>query len=791
MSEAAANSNPAPSQSHEPEPEPAATGPDATGPDAASAGETEAVGAGPPVAKRVPSVRRLHGDEVVDEYRWLVDRDDPDTVAYLEAENAYTASVTAGLADLRDRLFHEIKSRVQETDLSVPSKKGPWLYYGRTIEGQQYGLFCRRPGGDDHARGDGAAAADPPSEPDAEGPADEQVLIDSNELAGDSPYFALGAADVSPNHRLLAYSTDFDGGETYTMRFKDLDTGELLADEIPGTYYGTAWSGDSSVLFYVTLNDAKRPYRLWRHRLGTPAAEDEMVHEETDDRFFCSVHLTRSERFIVVNIGSTVTSEVWVLPSDDPLGTFTIVEPRRQGIEYSVDHQGDRFLILTNDEAENFRLMEAPVGAPGPGRENWRDVIEHRDDTRLDHVDAFAGHFVVHFRRDGLTGLRVVDHEDDDGEASGTRGSHDIEFPEPVYTVGPGDNPEYETTSFRLGYTSLVTPASVYDYDIAGRELILRKRQPVLGGYDAERYESRREWATADDGTLVPISVLRLKETPEDGSAPLLLYGYGSYEISMDPGFRVTRLPLVDRGFVYAIAHIRGGGEMGRRWYESGKLLEKRTTFTDFVAAARHLTKSGYADADRVAIRGGSAGGLLMGAVANLAPDEFRVVVAEVPFVDALNTICDPSLPLTVTEWEEWGNPLEDAAVYRYMKTYSPYENIEARAYPAILATTGLNDPRVGYHEPAKWVARLRATAEASEDRPILLKTEMGAGHGGPSGRYDAWRDEAFVLAFVIDELGAPVEPLVDVEAGDATGDGTGDGTGGGTAVGDASGQGV
>ncbi len=707
----------------------------------------------PPVAKLVDTIRRLHDDEVVDAYAWLLDRDDPDTIAYLEAENAYTESATAELSDLRQRLYQEIKARVQETDLSVPSRKGPWWYYGRTIEGQQYGLFCRRAVGADE-----------------DDPESEQVLIDSNLLAGASPYFALGAVDVSPDHRLLAYSTDYEGDETYTMRFKDLETGELLADELPGTYYGTAWSADASVLFYVTLNEAKRPYRLWRHRLGTPAADDDLLHEETDDRFYCSVYLSRSERFIVFTVGSAVTSEAWVLPSDDPLGRFSVVEPRRQDVEYSLDDQGDRFLILTNDGAENFRLVEAPVEAAG--RENWCDVIAHRDDTRLDNVDAFAEHIVVHFRREGLTGLRVVattgpgSGGDRQGDTHG--GSHEIEFPEPVYTVGPGDNPEFDTRTFRLNYTSLVTPSSVYDYDIETTELTLRKRQPVLGGYDTERYETLREWATADDGTLIPISLVRLKDTPQDGSGPLLLYGYGSYEASIDPGFRVTRLPLLDRGFVYAIAHIRGGGEMGRRWYENGRLLDKRNTFTDFVAAARHLTKTGYTSADRLVIRGGSAGGLLMGAVANLAPDEFRVVVAEVPFVDALNTICDPSLPLTVLEWVEWGNPLEDPAVYRYMKSYSPYENVEAKDYPAILATSGLNDPRVGYHEPAKWVARLRATKTG--DRPLLLKTEMGAGHAGPSGRDDAWRDEAFVLAFVIDQVGAPAEPLVPVEAGDEPG---------------------
>jgi oligopeptidase B len=686
----------------------------------------------PPAAKRVPSVRTLHGEEVVDEYAWLLDRDDPDTVAYLEAENAYTEASMAHLGDLKERLFQEIKGRVQETDLSVPSRKGPWWYYTRTVEGLQYPIFCRR---------------STPEDDD-----DEQVLLDGNELAGDSPYFALGTFEVSPDHGLLAYSTDFDGDETYTLRFKDLETGELLPDEIPNTYYGTAWSADASVFFYTTLDDAKRPYRLWRHRLGTPLADDELVHEEKDERFYASVDLSRSERFVIFHLGSAVTSEVWVLPSDDPLAEFSVVEPRRQGVEYSVEHQGERFLVLTNDDAENFRLVEAPVSAPG--RDNWVDVLAHRPDTRLDHVDAFAGRLVVHFRRDGLTGLRVI--RTPDGE------THDIEFPEPVYTVGPGANPEYDTPTFRLNYTSLVTPASVFDYDVKGRELTLRKQQPVLGGYDPSQYESHREWAVAEDGTRIPISLVHRRGVARDGTAPGMLYGYGSYEASMDPAFRVTRLPLLDRGFVYAIAHIRGGGEMGRRWYEDGKLLAKVNTFTDFVASARHLIEQGYTSADRLAIRGGSAGGLLMGAVANLAPDTFRAVVAEVPFVDALNTICDPSLPLTVMEWEEWGNPLEDPDIYRCMRSYSPYENIANRGYPAILATAGLNDPRVGYHEPAKWVARLRATK--TDDNLLLLKTEMGAGHGGPSGRYDAWRDEAFVLAFVVDVVGAPHEPLVPFE---------------------------
>jgi oligopeptidase B len=680
-----------------------------------------------PVAKRVPHVRRVHGDETVDDYYWLLDREDPDTVAHLEAENAYTAAQTEHLQPLRDRLFDEIKARVQETDLSVPVRRGPWWYVTRTTEGEQYPIFCRRPSAEDEQ--------------------DETVLLDGNVLAGDSPYFALGTIDVSPDHNVLAFSTNFDGGESYTLQFKDLVTGELLADEIAGTYYGSAWATDNRTFFYTTIDAAHRPYRLWRHRLGTPSADDVVVYEEADERYFLGVDLTRSERFIVLSLDSKITSEVRVLDASAPEGEFRVIEPRRQGLEYSIDHQGDRFLVLHNDGALNFELAEAPVDTPG--RAHWTPVLAHRDDTRLLDVDAFAGHLVVHLRRNALTGLRVLRN---DGDA------HDIEFDEPIFSVSLGDNPEFDTTTFRLGYESLITPSSVYDYGLDDRTLTLRKRQPVLGGYDPADYTSTREWAVADDGVRVPISVVHRVDVDHDGTAPCLLYGYGSYEASMDPWFSVLRLPLLDRGMVFAVAHVRGGGEGGRQWYEDGKLLHKRNTFTDFIASARHLCAQGYTAPDRLAARGGSAGGLLMGAVANLAPEQFAAILAEVPFVDALNTILDPSLPLTVIEWEEWGNPVESAEVYRYMKSYAPYENVEAKAYPAILATAGLNDPRVGYHEPAKWVAKLRATK--TDDRALLLKTEMGMGHGGPSGRYDLWREQAFVQAFVIDAVRAPTHPL-------------------------------
>jgi oligopeptidase B len=680
----------------------------------------------PPVAKRVPHVRRIHDEETADDWYWLIDRDDPDTVAYLEAENAFTEVGTADLAGLREQLFEEIKARVQETDLSVPVRRGPWWYVTRTEEGMQYPKLCRRPEQDDEAG--------------------EQLLLDGNELAGDSPYFAFGVVDVRPDHRVVAYSTDYDGDEIYTVRFKDLDSRQLLADEIEGTYYGSAWSTDNATFFYTTIDEAHRPYRVWRHRLGTASADDVMVYQEDDERFFVSLGLSRSECYVIVSSSSKLTSEVRVLDAATPDTEFAVIEPRRQGVEYSIDHQGDRFVILHNDGALDFELAEAPIATPG--HEHWRPLIAHSPGTRLMDVEAFADHLVVHLRHDALTGLRILTDEGDAWE---------IEFPESVFSVEPGENPEFTTGEFRLGYESLVTPPTVYDYDIAARSLVLRKQQPVLGGYDPAEFESHREWAVADDGTQVPISLVHRKGVARDGAAPCLLYGYGSYELSMDPWFSALRLPLLDRGFVFAIAHIRGGGECGRSWYDDGKLMHKRNTFTDFIACARHLCDEQYTSPARLSARGGSAGGLLMGAILNMAPEQFAAVIAEVPFVDALNTILDPTLPLTVAEWEEWGNPIESADVFAYMKSYSPYENVDAKEYPAILATAGLNDPRVGYHEPAKWVAKLRATKTG--DRPLFLKTEMGAGHGGPSGRYDLWRDQAFMLSFLIDALDAPVSP--------------------------------
>jgi oligopeptidase B len=676
----------------------------------------------------------------IDDWYWLADREDPAVIEHLVAENTYTEAVTAATADLRDQLFKEMVARIEETDLSVPARKGQWLYYSRTVEGSSYGIHCRRPAG----TGD-----------EAEG--DEEVILDENILAEGHDYFAIGNLAISPDHRWLAYSTDTSGGERYTMRFRDLDNGDESTESLGDTSYGVAWANDNATVFFVRVDEAMRPHQLWRHQVGTDPSGDVLVYEEPDERYYLGVGRTKDDRYILCGLDSKVTSEVRVLSADDPGGQFTIIEPRRQGIEYSVDHdRGDpdkgrqgRFLIVTNDGAEDFRLMAAPDDAPG--RASWTEVIPAREGIRLDAVDPFANHLVIYEREDGETRIRVID--------AVTGVSTPVDQPETPSTVWGGANPEYDSTTLRYEYTSLVTPRSVFDLDLETGQLELRKRQPVLGDFDPNRYTTERRWARAEDGTRVPISLVYRTDLVAAGAgAPCLLYGYGSYEASMDPTFSSLRLSLLDRGFVFAIAHVRGGGEMGRRWYEDGKFLSKPNTFSDFVACARTLVDEGWTSPDRLVARGGSAGGLLMGAVANLAPDLFRAIVAEVPFVDCLTTILDDTLPLTVLEWEEWGNPVEDPEVYAVMKAYSPYDNVrsvdqdgEAVRYPDILATGGLSDPRVGFWEPAKWVAKLRT---ANPENRVLLKTEMEAGHGGPSGRYDAWKDEAFVYAFILETLG-------------------------------------
>ncbi|MBV8462494.1 MAG: S9 family peptidase [Acidimicrobiales bacterium] len=708
----------------------------------------------PPAPARRPVELVAHGDVRIDDWYWLRDREDPEVLAHLEAENTYTQTALGPTAGRQQRIFEEMVARIQETDASVPARKGPWAYYGRTYRGRNYAVHCRRPAG----------APDPPV-PDDDGTLvadpDEQVLLDENLLAEGHEYLALGNLEVSPDHRWLAYSTDHDGSERYVMRFRDLDSGQESPETLADTSYGAAWADDSRTLFFVRVDAAMRPYQLWRHRIGEDPSGDVLVHEEPDEHFYLGVTRTRDDRFVVMVLESKMTTEVHVLPVDDPEGRFRVVAPRRHGVEYAVEHdRGDpglgrppRFLIVTNDGAEDFRLVEAAEDASGP--EAWREVIPGRAGVRLDGVEPFAAHLAVFERTEGETRLRVVD--------LATGSSRDVGQPESPSTVWVGANPDYDAPALRFEQTSLVTPRSTSEVGFADGGVTVRKRQPVRGGFDPARYRTRRLWATAPDGTEVPLSLayradLVAEPRPGGAGAPCLLYGYGSYEVSTDPVFSSLRLSLLDRGFVYAIAHVRGGGELGRRWYEDGRLAHKPHTFTDFVACARALVDGGWTSPEQLVARGGSAGGLLMGAVANLAPELFRAIVAEVPFVDCLTTILDDTLPLTVLEWEEWGNPVTDPDIYSVMKSYSPYDNVRSEdeagrpvRYPDVFATAGLSDPRVGFWEPAKWVAKLRAANPANR---VLLKTELGAGHGGPSGRYDAWRDEALVFAFVLDALG-------------------------------------
>ena len=675
----------------------------------------------PPVAARLPRTEELHGERRVDEYFWLRNREDPEVIAYLEAENRYTEAVMRPTEPLQERLFAEMRGRIKETDLSVPERLDGWLYYSRTEEGAQYPIYCRRPVDNEVA---------------------EQILLDLNPLAEGHAYFRLGALEVSPDHRLVAYAADTSGAESFTVYVKDLDTGALLPETLTNTSPSLAWANDSRTLFYVVLDEARRPCRLLRHVLGANPAEDALVHFEPDESFFLDVQHTRSREYLILELASHATSEVWFASADRPADPFQVIEPRRQGIEYTVDHHGGRFYITTNDDAPNFRLVSAPVASPS--REHWTAELPYRPEVKLDSTDAFRDYLVVWEREAGLRQIRIV------AFASGAE--HLVSFPEPVYTVRQHENPEFDTGLLRFSYTSMITPNSVVDYDMAARTWTVRKQTEVLGGYDPARYRTERLFATAPDGTRVPVSlVYQLPLERPGGPRPLLLNGYGAYGISSDPTFSSSSLSLLDRGFVVAIAHVRGGEEMGRPWYDDGKLLNKPNSFTDFIAVAEHLIAEGYTSPERLAISGGSAGGLLMGAVTNLRPDLFRAVVAEVPFVDVVNTMLDASLPLTVIEYDEWGNPL-DPAHYACIRSYSPYDNVRAQPYPNLLVTAGLNDPRVAYWEPAKWTARLRASK--TDGNRLLLKTNMGAGHGGASGRWDYLREVAFKYAFLLDVMG-------------------------------------
>lgn len=680
----------------------------------------------PPTAKRIPVAHTLHGKTRVDPYAWMRDREgDPDVIAYLEAENAYTDAVIEPLTGAKDAIYEEILGRIKQTDLSVPYTHGPYQYYARTEEGLDYPIYCRKLA----APGEGA---------------EEEVVLDVNALAEGHEYCRVGIMEVSPNHELLAYSLDTSGDERYTLHVMDLGTRELIDGPIADVSYSMGWANDE-VFFYVTVDQAFRPYKAFRHVLGAPVAHDALIHHEEDDAFFMGIGRSRSGRYIVLSMGSKVTSESRVLGVDDPMGAFRVVEPRSHGVEYDVTHHGDHFYVTTNaDGAVNFKLMRASVDELG--REQWEEVLGHRDDVHLRYASSFAGHLVLAERTAALGRIRVMKMEDGEPGAQ-----HVIDFDEPIYSAGLGTNEEYDTTTIRLGYASLVTPSSVYDYDMVSRETTLLKRQEVYH-YDPGDYVSERVWVTAEDGAEVPVSLVYKKGARDAGPAPMYLMGYGSYGYTIDPYFSAARVSLLDRGVIFGIAHVRGSTAMGRPWYDAGKMLNKRNTFTDFVAVAQHLVDAGYTVSERLAIQGGSAGGLLMGAVTNLRPDLFGVVVASVPFVDVLNTILDETLPLTVTEWEEWGNP-NDAEYYDYIASYAPYENVAETDYPAMFVSAGLNDPRVSYWEPAKWVARLRH--RRTDANTTVLRTNMGAGHSGASGRYGRFGEIAEEFAFVLHHIGA------------------------------------
>ena len=673
-----------------------------------------------PVAKTDPKVDTVHGEARVDNYSWLREKSNPEVIAYLEAENKYTEAMMQHTEDFQEQLYQELLGKIKETDLSVPEKIDDYYYYTRTEEGKQYPIYCRKKGNLE---------------------ATEEILLDQNALSEGHEYLEVGVYKISPNHQLLAYSTDTTGGESYTLYIKDLTTGQLLGDQIPNTYYSVEWASDNQTLFYTILDAAKRPYKLYRHQLGSDPAANPLIYHETDESFFLDISKTRSKTYLLMELENINTSEVHYLEADQPTGDFKVVSPRQLELEYSVEHHGDQFFIVTNSDAVNFKLMCASVD--NPSRANWEEVISHREAVKLDSISAFQNHLVISEREEGLQKIRVRNLT--------TGEEHAVDFPEPVYTVRQGRSPEFNTTTLRFNYASLVTPMSVFDYEMDARTRELKKQDEVLGGYDPSLYESERIFAKAADGTPVPISIVYKKGLTKDGRNPLLLYGYGSYGINSDPYFSSNRLSLLDRGFIYAIAHIRGGEEMGRTWYEKGKLLHKKNTFTDFIACAENLIAEKYTASDKLVIQGGSAGGLLMGAVTNMRPELFEIVIAKVPFVDVVNTMLDASIPLTVIEYDEWGNPNEKM-FYDYIKSYSPYDNIEAKAYPHILVTAGLNDPRVHYWEPAKWTAKLR-TLKTGNNR-LLLKTEMGAGHGGPSGRYDYLKEMAFEYAFIFDLLG-------------------------------------
>jgi oligopeptidase B len=672
----------------------------------------------PPVAKKVPKVTDIHGQKLVDNYFWFREKKNPEVAVYLEAENAYADAVMKPTVPLQKKLYDEMVSRIKETDVEVPYKQGEYFYYTRTEAGKQYPIRCRKKGSLD---------------------APEEIVIDLNELAKGQTFMALGAYEVSGQSDLLAYSTDNTGFRQYALAVKDLRTGKLLPDHVEKTG-SVVWANDNKTLFYTVEDAAKRQYRLYRHTVGTTGPDD-LVYEEKDERFEIGAGKTRSKAYIFLISGSHTTSEARYIPADQPTAEWKVLEPRKQDVEYYPDHNGDFFYIRVNDTGRNFRLVKAPVSEPGS--KHWQEVIPHRPDVMLDDTDFFKNYYITYERQYGLPQISVT------GLPSGK--SRRIEFPEPAYRTSPYINREFDTTKFLYSYQSFITPPSVFEYDMADASSTLLKQREIPGGYDRTRYQVEQIYATASDGVKVPISVVHQKGVKLDGAGPLFLYAYGSYGLPIDISFSSNIFSLVDRGVVYAIAHIRGGGELGKPWHDDGRMMQKKNTFTDFVTCAEYLVTKGYGSKDKLVIEGGSAGGLLMGAVTNMRPDLFHAVVTLVPFVDVINTMLDESLPLTVGEFEEWGNPKEKPA-FSYMYSYSPYDNVAAKAYPNMLVKTSFNDSQVMYWEPTKYVAKLRSLK--TDHNVLLLKTNMGAGHGSASGRYDRLKEVAFDYAFILTQMG-------------------------------------
>lgn len=694
-----------------------------------------------PLAAKKPVVREFHGRKFVDDYEWLRDKDAPETISYLEAENAYLAANTSLLNEMTGNIYEEIKSRVKETDMSVPVRAGDWWYYGRTEEGKSYGLSCRL------RLDEGSDPWTPLTIPETGRPEGEQVILDLNELAEGHDFLALGASSVTTSGRYLAYSVDTEGDERFDLFVKDLETGELLDDRLTGIFYGATWAGEE-YLFYQRVDDAWRPDTVWRHRIGTPEEQDVLVYREEDERYTVGVGGTRSEKFLIIESASKITSETRVCLVEGVEEGFELLWPREPGIEYSVDHAvvagEDRWIVTHNATGPDFAVGECAVGELPPLRE-LTELVAHEPGTRIEGVDTYENQIVLGYRKGAIGRIAVMplDKTRGFGEFS------EIPFSEDLYSAGVGGNPEWDASVLRLSFTSFTQPAQVLDYEVATGEMTVLKEQEVRGGYDPEEYTAYRLWTQAADGTRIPVSVVHRKDLDTSRAQPALLYAYGAYESSTDPGFSISRLSLLDRGMMFVVAHVRGGGEMGRGWYDDGKLLKKKNTFTDFIDVADDLIDRGLTSPEMLVAEGGSAGGMLMGAVANMAPEKFRGIQAVVPFVDSLTSMLMPELPLTVTEWDEWGDPFHDPEVYDYMASYSGYENVAKQNYPDILAITSLNDTRVLYVEPAKWIAKLRETATGGQ---FLLKTAMSAGHGGVSGRYEKWRETAFEYAWTVNK---------------------------------------